>query len=137
MGTCSQLRPVEATEGARDATSVCKIASVTWKEPSVELVDGARGAATSAARFLSPPLPLEACGMPRAFLAACLTLLALRLAAFDRVDLTDALSSSSPLTADLSSGSRSGTEAVFGIDLGAGALGCALEDGAMNSAAFG
>ncbi len=63
-GTCSQLRPVEATEGARDATSVCNIASVTWKEPSVELVDGARGAAAASARFPSPTLPPEARGIP-------------------------------------------------------------------------
>ena len=105
-GTYSQLRPVDATDGVRGSRAVCRTASVTSKEPIVELTDGARDAEAAAATFPSPPLQLDAAGRFCASRAAFLDLFALRIAALDSVDDTDAVSSSSSLAASLLSGTR-------------------------------
>ena len=105
-GTYSQLRPVDATDGGGDSGAVCRMASVTSKEPTVELTDGARDAEAAAATFPSPPLQPEAAGRFCASRAAFLDLFALRIAALDMVDDTDAVSSSKPLAASLFSGTR-------------------------------
>ncbi len=115
-GTYSQLRPVEATDGVGDTRSVCRTASVTSKEPIVELTDGARGTEAAAATFPSPPLLPEAAGRFCASRAAFLDLFALRIAALDMVDVTDAVSSSSSLATSLPSGTRASCGAALGFD---------------------
>ena len=132
-GTYSQLRPVDATDGEGDARSVCRTASVTSKEPNVELTDGVRGTGTAAARFPSPPLLPEAAGRFCASRAAFLDLFALRIAALDIVDVTDPVSSSSPLAASLPSGTRASSGAALGIVFGAGGRGCGTIGGAFDT----
>ena len=133
-GTYSQLRPVDATDGVGDTRSVCRTASVTSNEPIVELTDGARGTETAAARFPSPPLLPEAAGRFCASRAAFLDLFALRIAALDMVDVTDPVSSSSPLAISLPSGTRASCGAALGIDFEVGGRGC--HDAGTTGAAF-
>ena len=123
-GTFSQLRPVEATEGVREGASVFITASVTWKEPSVEVVDGARDAAAAPAGLPSPTLPPDARGMPAASLSLCLSLFALFLAEVEALERTEAASSSTLLAVPGAGlvGSRGGTIADFGIGFGTGTV---------------